>query len=161
MPLFSQYMISIYTSLLMLFGNDHLPLTSQQTVLASFINLVGAIMLAIMFGELTVLVKELRQRSAKQQKKIDRAKSVMGKLNIKNAMENKIISFLKNSEDSLYFQKQLKKALNNVTAKLQSQITASLFRRICSRNPLIKLAVKYKNSQEFQQELSTIGAICQ
>ena len=53
-------MISIYTSLLMLFGNDHLPRTDQQKTLASFINLVGAIMLAIMFGELTVLVKELR-----------------------------------------------------------------------------------------------------
>ena len=143
MPLFSQYMISIYTSLLMLFGSDHLPLTAQQRVFATFLNLFGAIMLAIMFGELTVLVKELRQRSAKQQRKIDRAKSVMGKLECTNAMENKIISFLKNSEDSLYFQKQLKKAVNNLTVKLQSQITASLFRRICNKNPLIKLAVRF------------------
>ena len=41
--------------------------------------------------------------------------------------QNHVLSFLQTSEESLYFQKQLKKALNDLAPSIQSAVTATLF----------------------------------
>ena len=65
--------------------------------------MLGAIMLANLFGELAVLVRELNEKQAKQQKKVDIAKTVMKHIDYPVHQQDKIISFLTNTAESLYF----------------------------------------------------------
>ena len=61
-PLIEQYCLSFYTSLLALMGNDHLSRGDYHIAFTALLTLLGAIMLATLFGELAVLVKDLRSR---------------------------------------------------------------------------------------------------
>ena len=82
MPIFYRYWISIYTSLLQLMGNEHVPKGWFQVAFTALANSFGAIILANLFGQLTVLVNELRERQMKQLRKVDRAKSAMANLGL-------------------------------------------------------------------------------
>ena len=55
----------------------------QLHIAMTAMTLLGALMLANLFGELSLLVKQLKSREIKQQSKIDRAESVMTKLRVK------------------------------------------------------------------------------
>ena len=63
-------------------GNEHLPKGTFQVAFTAFANSFGAIILANLFGQLTVLVDELRERHMKQLRKVDRAKSAMANLGL-------------------------------------------------------------------------------
>lgn len=60
--LFHQYWICTYTSCLFLMGNDLQPRGVVQIAIGAFFNGFGAIILANLFGELAVLVRELDVR---------------------------------------------------------------------------------------------------
>ena len=98
-----KYWISVYTSLLLLMGNDLYPLGWHQVAFMSLANALGALMLANLFGQLTALVLELRERQRKQQRKVDRAKTAMANLGLPAKQQNTVLAFLQNSEASLYF----------------------------------------------------------
>ena len=57
--LYYQYWVCTYTSCLFLLGNDLMPRSQTQLVVGTAFNGFGAIILANLFGELAVLVREL------------------------------------------------------------------------------------------------------
>ena len=75
--LYYQYWICTYTSCLFLMGRDLDPRGDPQTISGSLFNCAGAIVLANLFGELAVLVRELNSRSMYLEKKMTSAKTAM------------------------------------------------------------------------------------
>ena len=63
-------------------GNDQIARGWHQVAFNALANSFGAICLANLFGELTVLVNELHEREIKQLRKVDRAKSAMANLGL-------------------------------------------------------------------------------
>lgn len=55
------------------------------------------------------------------------AKTAMLTIGIPFEQQNLIQAFISSSDDSLYFQKQLNRFLNNLTPSLQASITKNLF----------------------------------
>ena len=93
----------------------------------AFFNGFGAIILANLFGELAVLVRELDIRHIQLQKKQTAAKTAMLTIGIPFDQQNYIQAFISSSDDSLYFQKQLNRFLTNLTPSLQASITKNFF----------------------------------
>lgn len=101
--LYTQYWICTYTSCLFLMGRDLDPRGIPLTISASFFNGAGAFILANLFGELAVLVRELNSRSMYLEKKMTSAKTAMMTIGIPLEQQNLIQAFISTSDDSLYF----------------------------------------------------------
>ena len=80
--LYYQYWICTYTSCLYLMGNDLQPRGLLQIVIGTLFNASGAIILANLFGELAVLVRELNSRNLALTKKMTSAKTAMRSIGI-------------------------------------------------------------------------------
>ena len=80
--MYYQYWICTYTSCLFLMGNDLQPRGVPQIALGTFFNGFGAIILANLFGELAVLVRELGARNITLEKKMTSAKTAMRTIGI-------------------------------------------------------------------------------
>jgi len=125
--------------------------------MGSFFNGFGAIILANLFGELAVLVRELGARNITLEKKMTSAKTAMRTIGIPVEQQNLIQAFISSSDDSLYFQKQLNRFLNNLTPSLQASITKNLFTILCQESKLFCKPIK--TDPILQRELQFIGAM--
>jgi len=66
----------------------------------AFADLMGAIMIANLFGELAVLVAELNQRSTEFQKKVDTANTAMQNMRLPNDIQNTVLAYLRATQQS-------------------------------------------------------------
>ena len=83
-----------------------------------------------------MLVRELGSRGITLQRKMTSAKTAMRTIGIPLEQQNLIQAFISSSDDSLYFQKQLNRFLNNLTPSLQASITKNLFHILCQDSKL-------------------------
>lgn len=76
-PIIRQYFISLYHSVLLLTGNDILPVGDIQIFFVLFSNTLGAIINANILGNMAVLIQDLNKKTDAFQKKMDRVNTAM------------------------------------------------------------------------------------
>ena len=52
-----QYLLTLYSVLLLCFGEDIGPITTKQVLLSTFITLLGSILIGVFFGNIAVLMQ--------------------------------------------------------------------------------------------------------
>ena len=142
--------------MLFLTGNDLGPRGALQVAFGAFADLMGAIMIANLFGELAVLVAELNQRSTEFQKKVDTANTAMQNMRLPNDIQNTVLAYLRATQQSHAQQQELKEFYNKVSPSLQSRITHSVFHVVIKSSTLISKQLGGGN-KELEKELDLIG----
>jgi hypothetical protein len=79
-----QYWISFYTSVFMLVGGEIGPRSPIDASFSSILIIVGAVITAVMFGEMAVLMTSINRRSSKFQKMLDSANTTMKNMRLHN-----------------------------------------------------------------------------
>ena len=106
-----------------------------------------------------MLARELQARAILLEKKMTSAKTAMTSIGIPVDQQNIIQAFISTSDDSIYFQNQLNRFLNQLTPTLQAGITKNLFSILCTESKLVSQPVT--KDPILLRELQFVGAISQ
>jgi len=89
-----KYWISFYTSVFLLVGGEVGPRDTFSASLSSTLIIIGAVITAVMFGEMAVLMTSMNRRSSKFQKILDEANTAMKNMKLPEELQFRIIDYL-------------------------------------------------------------------
>ena len=92
--LWTQYLFSLYHSVLMLTGNDLGPRGNLQVLFIASAVTLGAIINAVLFGELAMIVSTMNVRNAKFLEKLEMAQTAMRNIELPSDMQFQIQQYL-------------------------------------------------------------------
>lgn len=95
-----KYFISVYSSVLLLSGNDGFPASDVQTFFVVFSNTVGAIINANILGNMAVLIQDLNKKTDAFQKKLDRVNTAMQNIRLPPDLQSRVVGFLQYTQKS-------------------------------------------------------------
>ena len=101
MPKLSKYLATLYASILVLTGNEINPVSDLQIAVASILTILGALIIANIFGTFAVVVTSLNRKNSKFQDKIDTANSSMLNMKIPELLQDEIRQFMVATENNL------------------------------------------------------------
>lgn len=111
--------------------------------------LVGAIINAYIFGNLAVIIQDLKKKSMKFQEKIDIANTAMKKnLKINKELHLKVINYLLYTQSNRDHQKELEQFKDMISPSLQSEVNLFIFGAIVK----IENAINYVTEKSFLPE---------
>ena len=135
-PVHKQYWYSAYHSVFLLVGAEAAPRTLGETVFASFMILFGAIITAIMFGEMAVVMTSLRKSDTKFNEMHDSITTAMKNMRLDDALQFKILGFLASVYALLEKQNEYSNFMKNIPPSLQKKINKFIYSNIFSGNPI-------------------------
>ncbi|CAI2361263.1 unnamed protein product [Moneuplotes crassus] len=124
---FSQYLTSIYYSILLLAGNDMMPQGEQQIIFLSIALFAAAIINANIFGNIAVLLQQIYRKSAQFQEKVENATSTMKNLNVPENLSKRIQEYLTETQSTLDQQTEFDNFLNILSPSLRIEVTKHIF----------------------------------
>ena len=77
-----QYYVAVYHAVLLLTGNDILPMGTFQVAFCAIFITIGAIINANIFGNMALIISELNKKSAEFQSQIDTANTAMKNMHL-------------------------------------------------------------------------------
>jgi len=92
--IWGKYFVSFYHAVWLLTGGEVGPRDNMQTSMASVLIIVGALITAVMFGEMAVLMSNLSQRSTKFQTLLDGSLTTMQNMHLPSYLINKILDYI-------------------------------------------------------------------
>ena len=90
LPKRSRYLATLYAAVLVLTGNEIEPRDDLQIAVASILTILGALIIANIFGTFAVVVTSLNRKNSKFQEKIDTANSSMLNMKIPELLQEEI-----------------------------------------------------------------------
>ena len=93
------YLIAFYTSLLLIMGENIEPLADSEVFFSSIALLLGAVMMAIVFGNVAVLIANFTANTSAHQKKMEEIYSVMRRLRLPNDLQTRIEQYYREMWD--------------------------------------------------------------
>ncbi|CDW71655.1 UNKNOWN [Stylonychia lemnae] len=133
-----QYWLSFYTSAQYLTSNDQSPHSNTEIVYGSLVCIGGALLSANLFGQLSVIVSNLDQKTNEFQKKIDQSNTAMKNIKLPKDIQDQVINFIKTTQSSLDQQKELDIFLSMVSPSLRKEVMKFIFDIILKKNDLFK-----------------------
>ena len=92
--IYFQYLSSLYHSVLMLTGNDMGPRTVYEYIFLILAVTGGAIVNALLFGELAVIISTLNLRQSRFNEKLEGAQTAMKNIGLPSELQNEVQSYL-------------------------------------------------------------------
>ena len=89
------YAKSFYITLLMIIGDGIRPQSSLQYIYASVLMMVGIVVIAIIIGEVTVLVQKFSHAKTQYELKVERVAECMGNLNLPQDLQSRVQEYYK------------------------------------------------------------------
>lgn len=123
-----QYSNMLYHAVLMLIGSDLGPRNELQFWFVTIILLIGAIINAIIFGNIASMVHSLNRQSDMFQEKIDMANEAMKNLNIPYELSYTVQNYLSHTYSASNHQKELDSFLSMLSPSLRQKVTNSIFK---------------------------------
>lgn len=136
--LMDRYVIALYYSTIMLLGADAFPRGVLQQLFASCVSLIGAIVIAILFGNMTVLMDNLRVKAKLLEEEIDTANHVMSTLGIPTALQTKVLEYILKTFRTKDKQQELNRFLLLLSPSLKYYLSQYLFTSALKLNPVFK-----------------------
>lgn len=98
----SAYSTQLYYAVALLFGTEVAPANKWETFFATFILLLGSIVTAAIFGNMTVLFQNLSRKSSRFHEMLDDANTAMKNINIPDHLITKVNDYLMYTYTNLY-----------------------------------------------------------
>ena len=122
-----KYLTSVYHAFLMIGGNDVGPRNEFQMSFVSIMLFVGAIINAIIFGNMAVMVQSINRKSTSFQEKVENANEAMKNLNIIGEIRGDVQHYLSYTQSALNHQKELDSFLVMLSPSLKQKVTSCIF----------------------------------
>lgn len=143
---FSQYLTSIYYSILLLAGNDMLPQGDKQIVFLSIALFAAAIINANIFGNIAVLLQQIYRKTAQFQEKVENATSTMKNLKVPENLSKRIQEYLTSTQSTLDQQTEFDNFLNILSPSLRIEVTKHIFHESLLSNEIFERKVEVIDS---------------
>ena len=137
-PIFNQYFLSVYHSILMLTGNDIGPRGNLQTMFICATLMGGAIVNANLFGELAVIVTTLNLKSSRFQDKLDVANSAMKNMKLPEKTQSSIVKYLSMQQRYLDLENELAMFFGMISPGLKLEVIKHIFNNVLSKNAIFQ-----------------------
>lgn len=147
-----QYAISLYISILMFGGNEIGGTNEGELAFTGMAMLFSAIINALIFGEMAVLVEAMSRKETKFQEKIDTSNTAMQNLNLPNDLQDEVRNFLFSTQGTLEQQEEMAEFFKLISSSLKIEVSQKVFYSVAKQNMIIKNLVK-KHLEEFSQSL--------
>lgn len=133
-----QYFTNIYHAVLMIGGNDIGPRGEFQLSFVSSMLFVGAIINAIIFGNMAVMLQSLNRKSSLFQVKIETANEAMKNLKLPANIRDDVKFYLSYTQSALNHQKELDSFLMMLSPSLKQKVTSYIFYDTILENPVFE-----------------------
>ena len=133
-----RYVTALYYSTLMLLGADAFPRGVLQMLFASGVSLIGAVVIAILFGNMTMLMDSLRSKSKQLNEEIDTANHVMTTLGIPSPLQTKVVEYIQSTFRTKNQQQELNKFLLFLSPSLKFNLSQYLFGSALKHNKVFR-----------------------
>lgn len=133
------YLMAVYTSLLLMLGENIEPLATSEILYASFSLIIGTVMMAIVFGSISVLVANFTANSSAYQKKMEETYSAMLRLDLPNELQGRIQEYYAEMWDRhRTLTGRTDKILNELSRNLSSEVVLFLRMEMVSSVPFFQ-----------------------
>ena len=122
-----RYWVSFYYVILMLLGADTVAFNTAQCVFAAFVLIVGSMITAVLFGQITALVMEMNSRSANMQEIMENTNDIMISLKLPKDLVSLVNEFLSRTHNYRKKQSNLQQFFKMVPEDLKKQVIRSVF----------------------------------
>ncbi|CAI2372991.1 unnamed protein product [Moneuplotes crassus] len=133
-----KYFMSLFHAVMMFSGNDIGPRTTFEIIFVSFFVVMGAILNANLFGQLTVILSTMNRKASLFQEKFDITTTAMKNLNLPENLQTKVTGFLTFTESFQESQKELKSFLDIISPSLRQEVVQYIFSETLKFNPIFK-----------------------
>ena len=122
--------MSFYISILMFGGNEIGGTTSLELAFTGLTMLFSAIVNAIIFGEMAVLVETISRKETEFQERIDTANTAMKNLSLPDGIQNEVREYLIYTQGTLEQQTEMFKFLDMISSSLKVEVSQEIFHAI-------------------------------
>ena len=131
-----QYWICIYYSVIMLVGGDIYPNTSVHDSVAGLFILSGAIVTAIMFGNMAVIITSLNKKVVEFQEKQDIVNTTIKNLKLDERIQNKILDYIMYTHSTAESTREIEHFLSMISPSLRKKVYQALYIELLRKNIL-------------------------
>mmetsp|Transcript_4461 Transcript_4461/g.8634 ORF Transcript_4461/g.8634 Transcript_4461/m.8634 type:complete len:648 (+) Transcript_4461:217-2160(+) len=128
------YMVSLHYTILMIVGCDVLPYTSWENLYCSFVMVSGNIMIAALFGQMTLLLQSLNYKTSNFHEQLDTANQAMTNIGLPIKLQTKVLDYITYTYSSRDQQEELNSFFEMLSPSLKQEVSMSLFRDILVSN---------------------------
>ena len=132
-----QYWVAFYNSVLVLVGGDIGPRTRLQSCFASFTIIFGALITAVMFGNMAVLMSNLNMRQTKFQEKQNAANTAMKNMRLPEKLQQTISDHMIYTEATMSSREEFDLFKSLISPSLYREVLDELYQKIIIQNSLI------------------------
>jgi CRP-like cAMP-binding protein len=132
-----QYWISFYTSVQLLVGGEVGARTTLQACFAAFMILFGALLTAIIFGDMAVLMSNMNIRQTKFQESQNAVNTAMKNLRLPDKLQQHISDYLIFTEATLASREDLETFKNLISPSLYRDVLYEVYEKIIKKNSAI------------------------
>jgi len=131
-----KYWVSFYNSVMMLVGADVGPRNRTQTCFASFLIIFGALITAVMFGNMAVLMSNLNLRQTKFQENQNAVNTAMKNMKLPEKLQQTISDYLIYTEASIANLEEFQTFESLISPSLYREVLEQLYSKIISQNEI-------------------------
>ena len=133
-----QYFTCFYHAVWLLVGGEVGPRNAFQAFFASIMFIAGALITAVLFGEMAVLMSNLNRRQTQFQEILDGALTTMHNMKLPQELTNKILDYITSTQSSLSAQEEYETFQKFISPSLQQEVSACIYDPIISMNEVLK-----------------------
>mmetsp|Transcript_8148 Transcript_8148/g.16048 ORF Transcript_8148/g.16048 Transcript_8148/m.16048 type:complete len:936 (-) Transcript_8148:1060-3867(-) len=132
--LLDQYVIAFYHGVWMLKGNELGPTDTDMAAYGGFIMILGALITAILFGELAVIVSSFSRKQTIFQELLETSITTMQKLEIPAPLKMKVLEYISTTYASISAQEEYESFMRYISPSLAREVRRVLYEPIMSAN---------------------------
>jgi hypothetical protein len=117
-----RYIVCVYYMVLVIGGNELGPQTEIQYIFIVAVNLTGAIINAVIFGDLAVLMSQILRQGADFQNQIDTANIAMTNINLPPNVQQEVREFYATVQLTQSQQRELDEFLEQISPSLKLKV---------------------------------------
>jgi CRP-like cAMP-binding protein len=132
--LMTRYIYSVYHGMWCLRGNELGTRDSTMAAAGGFLMIFGAMITAILFGEIAVIMTVLTRRSTQFQNTIENGFMTANELQLPSTLTTKILDYVTSSKAQLSMQNEFDYFSRLISPSLQSQVSSCLYGPLLEKN---------------------------
>lgn len=135
-PAWEQYWFSFYHSVYLLVGVEIMVSNDQEYTFAVGFYIIGAIITAIIVGEMASVSSNLNRKLTRFAEISDNANTTMKNMKLPESLQFKIFDYLLSTHKILEFKEELEAFERLMPPSVQTEVRANIFKDICLGNDL-------------------------
>jgi CRP-like cAMP-binding protein len=133
-PLIEQYLTVLYHGVWMLKGNELGPTNAELAAYGGFIMILGALVTAILFGELAVILSSFSRKTTHFQELVETSITTMQKLEIPGTLQQKILEYISTTHASISAQEEYESFMRYISPSLAKEVRRVIYQPVMESN---------------------------